>query len=103
MTGKELGLTTVKGELLNTARIAEFLGTSERWVQLHMKDGTFPFPWYPIGERNHAADSVDVDQWLSSIKVPAGKTSVPKRAERKIKREEVSAKRVESQSAVPAL
>ena len=104
MTGKDLGLTTVKGELVNTAKMAEFLGTSERWVQLHMKDGTFPFPWYPIGERNHAADSVDIDQWLSSIKVPAGTTPVPKRATKKIHIEEVSAKkRGKSQSAAPAL
>ncbi len=54
MTGKELGITAVKGKLLLTKEIARFLRTSERWVQRHMSDGTFPFPWYPIGERNHA-------------------------------------------------
>jgi len=84
ITGKDLGLTAVKGRLITIKEIAEFLRTSERWVQLHMKDGTFPFPWYPIGERNHAADSADVDQWLSSIRVPRGAALVPKRAIKKI-------------------
>ena len=86
-TGKDLGLTVIKGRMVTTKEIAEFLRTSERWVQLHMKDGTFPFPWYPIGERLHTAESTDIDQWLSSIKVPAGTALVPKRAIRKIKKE----------------
>jgi predicted DNA-binding transcriptional regulator AlpA len=90
-TGKDLGLNTVKGRLLITKEIAEFLRTSERWVQKHMNDGTFPFPWYPIGERNHVADSWDFDQWLSSIKVQAGTAAMPKRSVKKILQKEASA------------
>jgi predicted DNA-binding transcriptional regulator AlpA len=90
MTGKQLGLSTVKGKLLTTKEIADFLRVSDRWVLSHMNDGTFPFPWYPIGERNHAADSWDFDQWLSSIKVQAGTALLPKRSANKILQEEVS-------------
>jgi predicted DNA-binding transcriptional regulator AlpA len=93
MTGKDLGLTAIRGRLLIVKEIADFLRTSERWVQIHMNDGTFPFPWYPIGERLHAADSYDIDRWLVSIKVESGTAEVPKRALRKIMgRKEVSVK-----------
>jgi predicted DNA-binding transcriptional regulator AlpA len=83
-TGIDLGLTAVRGRLLVVAEIAAFLRTSERWVQLHMNDGTFPFTWYDIGERNHAADSCDFDEWLISIRVKAGKAAIPKKSVREI-------------------
>lgn len=78
-TGKQLGLTAVRGRLLVVKEIAEFLRVDERWVQRHMKNGTFPFPWYPIGERNHAADSADFDEWLRNIKVKAGAALLPRK------------------------
>ena len=90
MTGKDFGLSTVKGTLLITKEIAEFLRTSERWVQKHMSDGTFPVRWYPIGERDRAVDSADLDDWLKKIAVEAGTSTLPKRSAKKIK-EEVSA------------
>jgi len=89
MTGKDLGLETVRGRLLEVKEIAGFLRVSERWVHMHMADGTFPFQWYPVGERGRAADSADLDDWLKSIVVKAGTAPLPCRADRKIK--EVSA------------
>ena len=83
-TGEDLGLTAVKGRLIVTKEIAAFLRVSPRWVMNHMNDGTFPFPWYPIGDRNHAADSYDFDQWLLSIKREAGEALLPKRSIKKI-------------------
>ena len=91
MTGKDLGLTAVRGRLLITKEIAEFLRTSVRWVESHMNDGTFPFRWYPIGERNHAADSADFDDWLRKIVIEAGTAAVPQKAMEKITQEEVIA------------
>jgi predicted DNA-binding transcriptional regulator AlpA len=91
LNGKQLGLSTVKGKLLTSKEIADFLRVSDRWVRSHMNDGTFPFTWYPIGERNHVADSWDFDQWLSSIKVQAGTVLLPKRSVNKILEEEVCA------------
>ena len=91
ITGKDLGLTAVRGRLLITSEIALFLRTSERWVQSHMNDGTFPFRWFPIGERNHAADSADFDDWLRKIVIEAGSALVPKKTETEIIQQEVSA------------
>jgi len=88
LTGKDLGLTAVRGYLLVTKEIAEFLRTSERWVQSHMNDGTFPFRWYLIGERLHAADSADFDDWLHRIMIEAGTAPLPLKAVKKIKKEE---------------
>jgi predicted DNA-binding transcriptional regulator AlpA len=87
ITGRTIGLKTVRGRLLKAKEVGEFLRVSERWVNKHMADGTFPFPFYPIGERNHAADSADLDEWLSSIVVIAGTASLPLKAVRKINKE----------------
>jgi len=87
LTGKDLSLTSVKGQLLTTKEIAVFLRTSEKWVINHMKDGTFPFDWYQVGDRNHVADKCDLDRWLSMIKVQAGTAPVPKKSLKKIKEE----------------
>jgi len=86
-TGKDLGLTTVRGKLLVVKEIAVFLRVSERWVQQHMADGTFPFQWYPIGDRDRAVDSADLDEWLKKISVDAGSVPVPLKTTRKTKKE----------------
>jgi excisionase family DNA binding protein len=89
-TGKELGLTLIKGRLLTVKEIADFLRVSERWVQAHMKNGTFPFDWYLIGERDHLVDSADLDSWLKKIRILAGTVPMPVRAVKKLL-EEVTA------------
>ena len=86
MTGKELGLKTVKGQILRTKEIAAFLRVSIRWVQVHMKDGTFPVPWYSIGYKERGCDSADLDEYLRKIKVEAGESILPVKAKRKIKK-----------------
>jgi len=90
-TGSDLGLTAVRGRLLTTVEIADFLRVSDRWINLHMNDGTFPFRWYPIGERLHAADSYDIDKWLLSIRVEAGSAPLPLRRRARQKREKEAA------------
>ena len=87
ITGRDIGLNTVRGRLLVVKEIAGFLRVSERWVHVHMADGTFPFRWYPIGERDRAADSADLDDWLKSIVVKAGTVPLPYRAAKKIQQE----------------
>jgi len=84
LTGKSLGLTSVKGRLLTTKEVAGFLRVSERWVQDHMADGTFPIRWFPIGLRDRVVDSEDLDTWLSKIRVEAGTAPLPLKAVRKI-------------------
>jgi len=86
LTGNDLGLKTVRGRLLEVKEIAEFLRTSERWVHSHMSDGTFPFRWFLIGERNRAADPADLEDWLQTIAVSAGTAPVPIKAIRKIQK-----------------
>jgi predicted DNA-binding transcriptional regulator AlpA len=90
-TGKELGLTAVRGRLLTTNDLANFLRVSERWVQTHMKDGTFPVAWYLIGERDHVVDSADLDDWLKKTRIQAGTALLPVKAVKKLLKEEVIA------------
>jgi len=85
MTGKDIGLTTVKGRLLTTKEIAVFMRVSERYVQKHMADGTFPVRWFPIGERDRVVDSADLNEWLAKIFVKAGTATLPLKAVRKIR------------------
>jgi predicted DNA-binding transcriptional regulator AlpA len=62
----------IRGKLLTTKEVASILRTSERWVQSHMKDGTFPVKWYLIGPRNHLCDSEDLNDWLLKIQIQPG-------------------------------
>jgi predicted DNA-binding transcriptional regulator AlpA len=89
-TGKQLGLTAVRGKLLTTKEIAAFLRVSVRWVNSHMVDGTFPFRWFLIGERNHVADSADLNGWLEKVVIEAGTAPLPLKAVRKIQKVEGS-------------
>lgn len=90
VTGKQLGLTSVRGRLLTTGEIARFMRVSEPWVQNHMKDGTFPVRWYLIGERCHVVDSADLDDWLRKTRIEAGTAPLPLKAVKKLLAEEVS-------------
>jgi hypothetical protein len=92
MTGKEIGLTAIKGRAISAADLAKMLHVSDRWVEMRMKDGSLPINWFPVGERIRLVDSVDVDAWLLSIRVSAGTLPlpIPKRAIEKIQEKEVS-------------
>jgi len=41
LTGKVLGLKTVRGRLLKTSEVAGFLRVSERWIQQHMSERNY--------------------------------------------------------------
>jgi hypothetical protein len=86
-TGSELGLTAVRGRLLTPKEVADFLRVSERWVQHHMQNGSFPFRWFFVGERDRVVDSVDLDIWLSKTRIEAGTAPLPLKAERKLQEE----------------
>ena len=87
VTGKDIGLKTVRGRLLTVKEVASFLRVSDRWVQSHMSNGTFPVKWFPIGERDRVVDSTDLDEWLSKIWINAGMAPLPLKAEKKLKQE----------------
>jgi len=91
ITGKALGLTTVRGGLLVPKEIAPFLRVSERWIQEHMNKGTFPIRWYLIGPHNRVVDSEDLNDHLRKIRVEAGTALLPTGAIKQIQEEEVSA------------
>ena len=82
--GKALGLTAVKGKLLTTKEVAAFLRVSTRWIEMHVKNGTFPVKSYSVGFRCRVFNSEDIENWLSKITTGAGTTPLPKKAERKI-------------------
>jgi predicted DNA-binding transcriptional regulator AlpA len=88
-TGEDLGLTVVRGHLIVVKEIAAFFRVSVRWVNKHMADGTFPFRWFPLGKRDRAIDSADLEDWLRSIAVEAGNAPIPANAIRAM--QEVSA------------
>ena len=90
ITGKDLGLTAVKGKLLRIDEVAVFLRVSERYVQKHIADGTFPMQTYPIG-RIRVVDSVDLDNWLKNIVTEAGTAILPLKAIIKLQKKEVCA------------
>jgi predicted DNA-binding transcriptional regulator AlpA len=91
ITGRELGLKALRGRAISTKEISALLRVSERWVESHMSDGTFPFAWFPISPKNRVADSADIDAWLHGIKVQAGTAPLPKKAIKQIKKKEVKA------------
>jgi len=86
ITGKDIGLKAVRGRLLTVKEVAAFLRVSTRWVQAHMADATFPIKWYPIGYKDRAIDSCDLDEYLSKIFISAGMAPLPLKAERKLKK-----------------
>jgi len=88
-TGEDLGLTVVRGHLVVVKEIAAFFRISVRCVNKHMADGSFPFRWFPIGKRDRAVDSADLEDWLKSIAVAGGK--VPDVNKSAIRAMEVSA------------
>jgi predicted DNA-binding transcriptional regulator AlpA len=88
VTGKDLGLKRFRGRAITVREMSLLLRTSERWVELRMKEGTFPFPWYPVNPKKRIADSADVDEWLAKIKVAAGSAQLPQGAIKKIKNKE---------------
>ena len=87
VTGKDIGLKTVRGRLLKVREVAAFLRVSPRWVESHMNEGTFPVRWLHIGPRDRVVDSADLEEWLSKIWVNAGMAPLPLKAERKLKQE----------------
>ncbi len=89
IAGKTLGITTIRGRAVLATEIARLLRVSERWVEIHMSDGTFPFRWYPINPKTRIADSADIDEWLSKIRVEAGEAPLPKKSVKEIQKEEV--------------
>ena len=90
LTGNQLGLTAIRGRLLDSGEVAALLGVSDRWVQMHMKNGTFPIRWYPIGIRARMVDSADLDDWLYKIRIHAAELQYL-RAAKKIKKKGVIA------------
>ena len=76
-TGKEIGVSAVKGRFLTPKEIAPFLRKSERWVQARMSENTFPIRWYDLGPRGRVVDSEDLNNFLRLIAVRN-----PKKADR---------------------
>lgn len=72
--------------MLTVKEVANFLRVSERWVQKHMKDGTFPFDWLPVAERNHVVAAENFDKWLKKTMMRAGTAPVPAKSKKKLKK-----------------
>jgi len=91
ITGKQLGLTTVRGRLLHPKEIAGFIRRSERTVMDWMQKGKFPIRWYPLGPHNHLVDSEDLNDYLKKVRAEAGTAILPKTVIEEIVKKEVSA------------
>jgi len=91
LTGKALGLTSVRGRLLLPKEVATFLRISERTIEDRMKKGTFPIRWYPLGVKNRMVDSEDLNDYLKKVMAEAGKAVLPDTAIKKIVKQEVKA------------
>jgi len=75
-TGKEYGLTSVRGQLLSVEEAASFMGMSGRWVRKHMKNNTFPVKWYAIGPRCRVIDSADLDDYFKKTGIESSPLAV---------------------------
>ena len=71
MTGKELGLTVLRGRPLKVKEVAAAMRRSERGVHYLMDKGDFPIRYFITGERGRIVDSADLDDWLRSTVVEA--------------------------------
>jgi hypothetical protein len=91
ITGKSIGLTSVRGRLLSTREVAVFLRRKERTVQDWMQKGTFPIRWYPVGPHNHLVDSEDLNDYLKKIRAESGTVILPETVIKQIAKEEVIA------------
>lgn len=58
-------------KLISVAQAAEMIDMSAEWIYRMMRQGTLPFPWYPISCGGRKIDSSEVNAWLDSIKVKA--------------------------------
>ena len=66
----------VRGELLTVSEAVKKTRKGKDWFYNHIKNKTLPFPLFPLGERKNLIDSADLDDWLASKKIPAGKSQV---------------------------
>ena len=80
LTGKQLGLTAIRGRLLLPREIAPVLRVSERWIRNGMQNGTFPIRWYFINDKDRAVDSADLNEWIAKKRVEAGTAPLPTKA-----------------------
>jgi excisionase family DNA binding protein len=62
----------VRGDLLSVAQVAKRLNVSKHSVYKLLDTNTLA--WFPLMEGKYQIDSADVDDWLASIKIPAGKS-----------------------------
>jgi len=92
ITGKDLGLTAVRGRMLHPRDMAPFLGISVRTIEAQMHNGTFSIRWYFMGVKDRVVDSEDFNDFLEKKRVEAGTALLPKKAIKTIcKKEEVKA------------
>lgn len=93
ISGKDIGMKTIKGYLMTVAEVATFLRVSKRWLEMHLNNGTFPIKWYSIRTRGRVFDSMDVEEWLSKMFVNAGSAPLPLKRRAKNGSKEVAVKR----------
>jgi len=87
LTGKQLGLTAVRGWLMLPDEIAPFLRVSPRWIRNGMQNGTFPIRWRYINSKCRVVDSADLNDFLADIYRDAGTALLPTGALKKILKE----------------
>jgi excisionase family DNA binding protein len=62
------------GKMLSVSEAAKAIGLSRHWIHNHIDNGTLPFPHREPTVGKFLIDSADIDEWMDSIKVPAGKS-----------------------------
>jgi len=87
ITGKQLGLTAVRGWLMLPDEIAPFLRVSPRWIRKCMQNCTFPIRWRYINSKCRAVDSADLNDYLAKVYMDAGTALLPTGALKKILKE----------------
>ena len=62
-----------RGELISIYEAAKRYPLLKNWYYLNIKAKTLPFPHTPLSVGKTVIDTADIEDWIKSRKVPAGK------------------------------
>ena len=66
--GKLIGFKSMRGYAMKPKEVGAVLRKSERWVNKHIKNKTFPLKVYQVGPSCRFFDSADLDDLLKESK-----------------------------------
>jgi len=63
----------MRGRLISISEAVKLYSIKKDFYYSNMKNGTLPFPWYPLAMGKRFVNTADIEEWIEKVKVPAGK------------------------------